>query len=110
MDCNFLNNRYLGVAVNGTFLGWNKVTSGVPQGSVLGPVLFLIYINDLPDKINILIRMFADDIKIYNCIKNKEDEQKLQSNILQACTWAAKWQMIFNVNKCKRNASRDKDS
>ena len=44
--------------------------------------------------------MFADDTKMYNCIKNK-DKQKLQSNILQACTWAAKWQMTFNVNKCK---------
>ena len=98
---NFLNSRYQRVVLNGTFLGWNKVTSGVPQGSVLGPVLFLIYINDLPDKINIPIRMFADDTKMYNCIKNKEDKQKLQSNILQACTWAAKWQMTFNVNKCK---------
>ena len=45
--------------------------------------------------------MFADDTKMYYCIKNKEDEQKLLSNILQAWTWAAKWQMTFNVNKCK---------
>ena len=79
---NFLNNRYQRVVLNGTFSGWNKITSGVLQWSVLGPVLSLIYINDLPDKINIPIRMFADDTKMYNCIKNKEDKQTLQSNIL----------------------------
>ena len=97
----FLSNRYQRVVVNGSKSSWEKVNSGVPQGSVLGPVLFLIYINDLPDAMDCILRLFADDTKLYSIIKNPSDEEKLQSNIFTACDWGKKWQMIFNTKKCK---------
>ena len=98
---NFLTNRKQRVSVNGKFSSWETVTSGVPQGSVLGPVLFLIYINDLPEALDCALRLFADDTKLFSTIKNVQDEEKLQGNIFNACEWANKWQMIFNTNKCK---------
>ena len=98
---NFLNNRYQRVIVNGESSKWQKVTSGVPQGSVLGPVLFLIFINDLPDAMTCTIRLFADDTKLYSPIRGHQDEEKLQGDLFNACEWANKWQMVFNVKKCK---------
>ena len=79
--------------------------SGVPQGSVPGPILFLIYINDLPEKISSSIKIFANDTKVYSPITQPGDKDCLQKkkkkNILEACRWAGKWQMSFNVKKCK---------
>lgn len=97
----FLENRFQRVLINGSSSTWKRVTSGVPQGSVLGPVLFLIFINDLPDAMDCALKLFADDTKIYNVIKSHEDEEKLQGDIFNACDWASKWQMIFNIKKCK---------
>ena len=81
--------------------GWLPVTSGVPQGSVLGPLLFLIYINDLPEIINCTIKLFADDTKLYSEIKNPSDEVSLQDNIFESSNWTNKWQLMFNTKKCK---------
>ena len=61
----FLNNRKQRFIVNGSFSEWRDITSGIPQGSVLGPILFLISINDLPDVIKCSIKLFADDEKLY---------------------------------------------
>ena len=78
-----------------------KVTSGVPQGTVLGPPLFLICINDLPECINHSeIRLFADDCIVYRCIHNQQDAELLQEDINAIQTWASTWQMNFNVPKC----------
>ena len=78
-----------------------KVTSGVPQGTVLGPPLFLIYINDLPECVNHSeIRLFADDCIVYRCIHNQQDAELLQEDINAIQTWASTWQMNFNVSKC----------
>ena len=98
---NFLRDRNQRVQINGVFSTWKKVTSGVPQGSVLGPVLFLIFINDLPEALDCTLKSFADDTKLYSIIKRPQDEIKLQDNIFEACEWANKWQMIFNIKKCK---------
>ena len=101
---NFLCDRYQRVKINGVYSEWKRVTSGVPQGSVLGPVLFLIYINDLPDVMNCAMKMFADDTKLYSEITPKAEdigEQILQDNVFNACNWAIKWQMTFNTGKCK---------
>jgi hypothetical protein len=100
---NFLENRQQRVKMNGTFSGWQTVTSGVPQGSVLGPILFLIFINDLPDVITCTAKPFADDTKLYSVINGRNDETQLQDNIniFEACNWANKWKMIFNTKKCK---------
>lgn len=70
---NFLYNRKQRVQVNGYFSNWAEVTSGIPQGSVLGPILFVIYINDLPDLVVSDIIMYADDTKMSKEIRSKED-------------------------------------
>ena len=76
------------------------VLSGVPQGSVLGPVLFLIFINDLPDNIRSSVRFFADDCVLYRNIKSPIDCQILQDDLNSLSQWETDWQMKFNVAKC----------
>ena len=73
----------------------------MPQGSVLGPILFIIYINDLDFGIRNWILKFADDTKIFSRINNSLDSERLQSDLLQLIRWSEEWQMLFNVNKCK---------
>ena len=76
------------------------VLSGVPQGSVLGPVLFLIIINDLPGNIRSSVRLFADDCVLYRNIKYPIDSQILQDDLNSLAQWETNWQMKFNVAKC----------
>ena len=76
------------------------VLSGVPQGSVLGPVLFLIFINDLPENIRSSVRLFADDCVLYRNIESPTDCQILQDDLNSLAQWEADWQMKFNVAKC----------
>ena len=71
-----------------------------PQGSVLGPILFLIFINDLPDNIRCSIRLFADDCILYRNIYSIQDCIILQENLTSLGQWEADWQMKFNVAKC----------
>ena len=74
--------------------------SGVPQGSVLGPVLFLIFINDLPDNIRSSVRLFADDCVLYRNIHALQDCLTLQEDLTSLGQWKTDWQMKFNVAKC----------
>ena len=76
------------------------VTSGVPQGSVLGPILFLIYINDLPDSTKSKVRLFADDTAIYLAVSGLEDAQILQQDLDHLHEWELEWDMEFNPSKC----------
>jgi len=80
---------------------WVEVISGVPRGSVLGPLLFLIYINDLDECIKSLILKFADDTKIFRKIVSDEDSRQLQNDLDLLLQWAENWQMTFNIEKCK---------
>jgi len=80
---------------------WRSVTSGVPQGSVLGPVLFLIYVNDLEDGIEHWILKFADDTKLFAKINNTQEAVKMQNDLDRIVQWSLEWQMLFNVLKCK---------
>ena len=66
----FLSNRRQRVVVNGQCSDWKNVTSGIPQGSVLGPILFVIFINDMPDAIACCMKLYADDAKVYNRVNN----------------------------------------
>ena len=75
--------------------------SGVPQGSVLGPILFLIYINDLDDDITSKVLKFADDTQVFRKIKSDADRQHLQDDLNKLIEWSEKWQMLFNFGKCK---------
>ncbi len=81
-------------------LAWANVTSGVPQGSVLGPALFLIFINDLQNIIESIVRLFADNTKLFTCFKHHE-QVKLQKDLDSLFQWSAQWQFSFNTSKCK---------
>jgi len=79
----FLDKRQFRVIVNGKFSSWHDVLSGIPQGSILGPLLFIIYTNDLPDVCNNLytkLYIYADDTKLYKHICISEDQDKLQND------------------------------
>ena len=80
---------------------WISVNSGVPQGSVLGPLLFVLYINDLPDNMKQHIKLYADDSKIIGIIETDADKQNLQDDIDTAVAWSHTWLIPFNVEKCK---------
>ena len=89
--------------LNGEFSTWIEVLSGVPQGSVLGPLLFLIFINDIDlvvEQIE-MIKKFADDTKVGHFITTAEDRDKLQEALRDLSTWADTWGMAFNAKKCK---------
>ena len=70
--------------------------SGVPQGSVVGPILFLIYINDLEDDMSSKELKFADDTKVFRRVTNDTDKQSLQYDLDKLVKWSEKWQMLFN--------------
>ena len=97
----FLGNRKQRVLLNGQSSNWEDVTSGIPQGSVLGPILFLVYINDLPDVVSNYIKLFADDTKIYSAIDNINSQENLQEDINNMSDWSSTWQLKFNEAKCK---------
>ena len=88
------------VVVNGTSSDWSAVSSGVPQGTVLGPVLFLLYINDLPNSISSTVKLFADDSVVYRQIQRVEDHSILQQDLFNLEQWASLWQMNFAPSKC----------
>ena len=96
----FLLNRSQIVRVNGEESFSAAVLSGIPQGSVLGPLLFVIYINDLPDKIRSDTLIFADDTKIMRCITSMEDSIKLQDDVHELERWSDRWLLQFNTDKC----------
>ena len=97
----WLADRKQRVVINGSASSWKKVTSGVPQGSVLGPILFIIYINDLDLGLISKVSKFADDTKIGINANNDEAVQNLKTDLKKIENWSVKWQMPFNVDKCK---------
>jgi len=97
----WLAGRMQRVCLDGYSSAWVYVLSGVPQGSVLGPLLFLIFINDLEYAILSLILKFADDTKVFGRVSNSAQRQLLQDDLEKLCAWADSWQMDFNVDKCK---------
>jgi len=97
----WLKGRKQRVCCNGAFSDWRAVTSGVPQGSVLGPVLFLVYINDLDSELLSWVLKFADDTKIFGRVGSDADRDKIQHDLDKLESWSRDWQMAFNVDKCK---------
>ena len=97
----FLDNRTQTVVIEGKQSHTAPVTSGVPQGSVLGPILFLAYINDLPDNITSQVGLFADDTVVYAAISRMDDSLALQRDLDTLQTWKNKWDMEFNPSKCQ---------
>ena len=98
---NWLKDRTQKVLINGQSSSEANVVSGVPQGSVLGPILFTIYINDIDEDIRSKVAKFADDTKIGGPCKTIEAQNKIQTDINKLYNWSQKWLMSFNVDKCK---------
>ena len=97
----FLSNRKQRVVIGKYSSNWLNVLSGVPQGSVLGPLLFLVYINDLPSLAHHFCKLFADDTKLIAVIKDSHGYFLLQDDIYSLVEWSHKWKMSFNEEKCK---------
>ena len=96
----YLKNRSQVVTVNGESSSAGAVLSGIPQGTVLGPLLFVVYINDILDNIDSEGLLFADDAKIFRTITCKNDALLLQQDILQLEAWSDKWLLKFHPDKC----------
>ena len=97
----FLTDRKQQVVVENRISTTRPVTSGVPQGSVLGPALFLIYINDLPNTLDCDISLFADDTLLFQEIQSPQDVERFQRNIDHLYNWSQQWKMPFNADKCQ---------
>ena len=97
----FLSDRTQQVIVNGKSSPSSVVKSGVPQGTVLGPLLFLIYINDLPSCVQSQVRLFADDAYLYRTIVTQNDTVILQNDLNELQNWEKRWSMEFHPHKCK---------
>ena len=89
----YLSNRFQRVVLNGQESGWEKINAGVPQGSVLGPLLFLVYINDLTDGISSNIKLFADDSSLFARVKNNVNvtHNQLTTDLQTITDWAHLW-------------------
>ena len=93
----FLFDQSQRVVLNGAQSSWIPVLSSVPQGTVLGPLLFLLYVNDITHNISSEIRLFADDCILYRQIRMPSD---CQQDITRLYNWSLTWQMVFNTKKC----------
>ena len=97
----FLSDRKQRVVVNGKCSAWERVTSGTPEGSLCSPLLFALFINDLPSKIKTNCLMFADDVKLYAEVSKHDDAAALQADLDSLCTWSRTWKLSLNPGKCK---------
>ena len=99
--CSYLSERQQRVFISGVPSAWLPVTFDVPQGSILGPLLFLLYINDLPISVrHSKIALFADDAKCVINVKSVASCIELQGDIDSIFSWSQKWPLIFNISKC----------
>ena len=96
----WLQHRRQRFFVDGEVSEWANVTSGVPQGSVLGPICFLVYINDLEEGLASKLGKFADDSKIIKSVPSDNDSKIVEDDLAKLEKWAEDWQMQFNVDKC----------
>lgn len=97
---NYLSGRAQRVVLNGSYSDWLFITAGVPQGSILGPLLFLIFINDIVDEIQATIKLFADDTSLYIVVDNPVDAAEiLNSDISKIYKWSQDWLVKFNPQK-----------
>ena len=96
----YLQGREMRTVVRDEKSDWKKVTSGVPQGSVLAPIMFLIYVNDMTEGVSSYMSLFADDAKLLRKISNQEDCKELQKDLDRIHDWSKTWEMEFNTRKC----------
>ena len=99
---NYLSGRFQRVVLNGQTSSLRPVLASVPQGSILGPLLFLVYINDLPDGLKSNTKLFADDTSLFIIVKYKnESVNSLNDDLQLISSWAYKWKMLFNPDPKK---------
>jgi len=98
---NWLSGRKQRVTLNGQCSSWKDVLSGVLQGSVLGQILSVIYINDIDVSVACKVLKFVDDTKIYRVVNSQEDIDSLRNDLKNLVKWSVDWQMLFNAGKCK---------
>ena len=97
-----MSDRYQRVVLNGQTSNWNKIKAGVPQGSILGPLFFLIYINDLPSELRCSAKLFADDTSLFSVVENvNETTANLNKDLENINKWAQQWKMSFNHDPTK---------
>ena len=92
---------FIRVVVGELFSKWTHVEGCVPQGSVLAPLLFILYVNELPSALNCNVKIFADDSKMYQTVRHSGEALFLQANLGAAARWGDEWQLSFNAAKCK---------
>ena len=96
----FLSNRRQRVRVNDSTSSWKPVISGIPQGSILGPILFILYVNDIPSQLQSIISMYADDTKLFSALLSDGTPNTLISDLKLLEEWSKKFQMKFHPGKC----------
>ena len=100
---NYLEDQTQRAVLNGKTSYWKNILVVVRQGSVLGPILFLIYINDLPDGIKLICKIFVDDTSLFSkVIDNNYSTVELNNDIKIMLNWAFKWKMLFNPDPYKQ--------
>ena len=101
--CDFLKNRKQRVLLNGQVSDWSDVRAGVPQSSILGPLLFLIYINDLSEGLSSNVKLFADDTSLFSVIHDSNTSAlELNSDLTKINRWAFQWKMCFKPDHKKQ--------
>ena len=99
---NYLSGRFQRIVLHGQTSSWRPVLAGVPQGSIMGPLLFLIYINDLPNELKSNVKLFVDDTSVFTVVKDKNESANILNNVLQSIsTWADNWKILFNPDSSK---------
>ena len=98
----YLLGRLQRVVLNGQTSSLRPVLAGVPQGSILGPLLFLIYINDLPNELKSNVKLFSDDTSLFIIVKDKiQSANTLNNDLMLISKWVYNWKMLFNPDPCK---------
>ena len=99
---NYLSSGFQRVILNGQTSSWRPDLSGVPQASTLGPLLFLVYINDLPNELKSSAKLFADDASLFTIVKGKNESVNILNNdLLLISKWDYIWEMLFSPDPCK---------
>ena len=99
----FLSDRKQRVVLNGQYSDWLNVKAGVPQGSILGPLLFLVYVNYLPKNLKSNVKLFADDVSLFSIVKDPIiSANDLNHDLVKINEWAYNWKMSFNSDPLKQ--------
>ena len=98
---NYLSDRFQRIILNRQFSSWKPILAGVPQDSILDPLHFLIYNNDLPNELKSNAKLFADDTSLFTLVKDKNESTSILNDILLISKWAYNWKMFFNPDPTK---------